>query len=84
MKINEICKKNREILGLTVNEFAMSMNLDANLYNKFEKGKYLFSKEILKEILCNLYVEKEDLLEVDIDDDILNISMKAINICEEE
>ena len=83
MLINELCKKNRLILDLTIEEFALSMGLDSNLYRKFEEGIYVFSNEIMRAIINSLYIEKEDLLKAESDDEILNISMKAIEACED-
>ena len=75
------------MLGLTINEFAMSMGIDWELYAKFEVGEYEFSNDITKEILSNLYIEKEDLGRVSLDSEnieeyITNISMKVIEECE--
>lgn len=83
MLINELCKKNRIILDLTIEEFALSMGVDSNLYRKFEEGIYAFPNEIMRAIINSLYIEKEDLLEAESDDEILNISMKAIEACED-
>ena len=82
MQIYEICKENRLILGLTIEEFAESIGVDCNLYKKFENGKYLFSNDIMKIIVKCLYVDKEDLDKDFIEDDITRISMKVIEECE--
>lgn len=82
MQIYEICKENRIMLGLTIKEFAESIDIDCDLYERFEKGDYLFSNEIMKIIIKCLYVEKEDLNKEYIEDDITRISMKVIEECE--
>lgn len=82
MLINEICREHREMLGLTLTEFSRSVNVDVSLYEQFEKGKYMFSNDIMKLIVKSLYVEKEDLMEDDIDDEITRISLKVIEECE--
>lgn len=82
MQIYEICKENRLMLGLTIEEFAESIDIDCNLYEQFEHGKYLFSNDIMKIIVKCLYVDKEDLNKELIEDDITRISMKVIEECE--
>jgi len=83
MEIYEICKENREKLGLTIDEFSHSINIDSKCYEKFEKGEYVFSKDIMKVIFSCLYVEKEDFEILDFtNDEITNISLKVIRECE--
>ena len=84
MKINDVCKYNRELLGLTIEEFAMSININVKEYEDFENGIFLFDKEILKRIVSSLYIEKEDLI-VDNNKDkdfFTSISLNVIEECE--
>ena len=90
MEIYEICKNNREQLGLTILEFCKSINIDVEVYKKFEKGEYIFSKDIMKIILSILYVDYSEFKNEDIYDeiddeeirDITKISLKVIEECE--
>jgi hypothetical protein len=47
MQIYEICKENRRMLELTIEEFAESIDVDPKLYKKFEDGEFLFSNDII-------------------------------------
>ena len=82
MQIHEICKENRKMLGLTIKEFAESINVDCKLYDDFESGKYLFSNDVMKIIIKCLYIDREDLDREYIDDDITRVSMRVIEECE--
>lgn len=83
MNIGKQCKVNREQLGLTVEEFSHSINIDSKLYEKFENGKYIFPNDIMKIIFKTLYIEKEDVFELEREyDDITKISLKVIKECE--
>lgn len=82
MQIYEICRENREMLGLTIEEFASSINIDCKLYSDFEEGKYLFPNDVMKIIVKCLYVDREDLNREYIEDDITRISMRVIEECE--
>lgn len=82
MQIHEVCKENRKMLELTIEEFAESIDVDPKLYKKFEDGEFLFSNDIMKRIVSSLYIDKEDLYKEFIEDDITRISMKVIEECE--
>ena len=82
MQIHVVCKENRKMLELTIEEFAESIDVDPKLYKKFEDGEFLFSNDIMKRIVSSLYIDKEDLYKEFIEDDITRISMKVIEECE--